>query len=136
MSSSKSRHSVLTSPSPWEKEKSTCEQKRSSIFYHCPEEPKQLWPGKRQVQNGNLYIGSLELKQETSACFQLVSCAAFVLTNPRLWVCKSKPMLCGCSEDKNLGMSWRLTSMRMKTHCLSLALSGVECTRGRWLLKG
>lgn len=62
-------------------------RRRSSIFHHGADEPNQLLrPGRRQVQNGNLYIGHVELKQETSACLQLVSFAAFVLTTPRLWL--------------------------------------------------
>lgn len=58
--------------------------RRNSIFSYYLEEPKQLlWPGRRQVQNGNLHIWSLERKQETSACYWLVSFTVSALQNPK-----------------------------------------------------
>lgn len=61
-------------------------RRRSSIFCDGPEQQEQLFQaGGRQVQHVSLHMRRLELRQETSACFQLVVIAAFVLTNPRVW---------------------------------------------------
>lgn len=72
--------------------------RRNSIFSYYLEEPKQLlWPGRRQVQNGNLTY--MKFGAETGNLSLLLACVIYCF-------CSSKPQNCGLVRGSCYSLSF------------------------------